>query len=286
MLIERTTVPRAAACCAAEGAEPPRAPPRPRALFGARVARSGVDRVEVERTFTVLFEVALDVAFELRFFAATITARGEATAEHGFATFDRALTATRAARVTSVDLEACERAINSARDAVQRLAVNALRDEISAALERAQNTLLDAESFALDSVDQAPNDRRSAVARSAESMLDQLRSASAPSLSIEPRAVLCTTLNKRTAKWRLSSEVGSAVIASFARSDGSRSIAPCPACGAQSAAWTLCARCVAPRCPACARRCARCRRVLCIDCAPSLRCPSCGLSAIEVIDEP
>lgn len=271
-------------CAAGEEPEPTRPPPRPRALAGSRITAAARARLLSRRRFVVAVHGTLST-FErddegtLR---CTVELDDEASRVHGgLDVFDRALSAQRAMRTSSLARAEADVAIERALDAAARWARASLRRSIDAALERAREDVSHARAFALDCVDESPSDRRARVAAAGAALVARTLDLSTPRLSLAALALLSHRTAERVASWRLSSDGRAVALESRSSFTSGPELPRCPRCEQRARAFGLCPLCADARCERCARRCVRCQRASCEGCARGDRCPHCGLSMTE-----
>jgi hypothetical protein len=248
------------------------------------VARSGAPVEGLRTTVAVLVEATIaPSARGSRWFTVTADDSTIETRE-GLESFDDwTAMAARFAREPLDEAEAARCLERAARE-VEPHARSVFAPQIDAMLARGNDALARSREFVLDAIDEAPVDHRAALATRGAAVMDATRALVAPTLVLDPRAVVIVRQKTRAARWRLSSDAGWATLETEARSGAERVLPRCDGCGRAAARWALCAGCVALRCGHCARRCARCRRAACARCAPSRRCPSCGLFAVEAVE--
>lgn len=248
------------------------------------MARAGAPVEALRTTVAVLVEASVaPSAHGSKWFTVT-AADSKIETREGLESFDAwTAMATRFAREPLDQAEAARWIERAARE-VEPQAAAAFAPLIDAMLARANDAIIRSREYVLDAIDEAPVDQRAALATRGAAVMDATRALVAPTLVLDPRALVIVRQKTRAARWRLSSEAGWATLETEARSGAERVLPQCDGCGRTAARWALCAGCVAPRCGHCARRCARCRRAACAKCAPSRRCPSCGLFAVEAVE--
>jgi hypothetical protein len=259
--------------------------PKPVAIAGARVARAGRDRIEARVTRAALIDAYVEPAITDGPIAFSVLVDGDETlVERGLAPFDHAIEIARRCERDERD-PSCAAHLAAMILAAEPHARRALADDIEAAIRHADRAVRDSAEFALDLIDEAPLERRETVAERARSLITATREEKQPSLVLVARAAITVRSVARVAQWRISNESGWARLETEARSDSMRLHARCPHCRERRASWSLCDQCVEARCGRCARRCARCRRSGCARCSPTVRCGSCGLATMELVDE-
>lgn len=265
---------------------PPKTAPSPTAIAGARIARDGRDRIEPRSLVAALVDVFVDPAPDPppTVFSVTRSLDAEPLAQRGTTPFDEALALAQRLRPSDAPLP-FEDALSRCLDAVERAARLSFAAPIERATRGAQLIVNDTIELCLDTIDEAPIDRRERLATSARSLIEATVTEWQPTLVLAARAVICTSSLARVARWRLSGDAGWAWIESESQQPGVRLFPRCPQCRERDSRWALCDRCVDARCARCARRCTRCRRTACASCATSARCWSCGFATMEVVRE-
>lgn len=262
---------------------PPRPPPRPRALLGARVARAGADRSAQRRTVFVLLEAQLLPSLERALWTAECR-EGRAELSDGAERFEETL-ARSASIASEPGASPSERPVADAVALVEAEAKARWAAWIERDVRRGFRAVEHAIAYAQSVIDEQPAAQRPLAARRARALVERTEQQVQPELRISVRAVFSLTERARIARWRLSSEAGWCWIETEQRALSPAAHARCALCDAPHPAHALCARCLDDRCARCARRCARCRRSACARCAPDHRCPHCELDAIETVDD-
>lgn len=259
--------------------------PKPVAIAGARVTRTGRDQVQERVTRTALVDAYLEPAWSVTPITfSVIVEAGETIVEQGFGPFDRALAIARRCDADMHDTASAAH-LDTMLTAVEARARHTFASAIDAAILQAKRTVRDTVEFALDLIDEAPIERRASIVERARAALAATVEEKQPKLVCVAHAMITVRSAARVARWRLSNDIGWATLVTEARSDGTRLHARCPHCGERSITWALCDQCIEARCGRCARRCTRCRRVGCVRCSPTIRCGACGLATMGLVDE-
>jgi hypothetical protein len=251
-------------------------PPRPRAVRGIRVTRETPTARVARREALFGYTLLLDGWDVEPLDATAVVSDGEVRVVAGFD-----LLAERAAmfgaRSRPWDTRAWDEALGLARPALEAYAEQTLRPVLLARERRARVNLLRAARHVQSIIDESPEERRAEAAARGRSALDAVRAYEQSIVSLVPRIALTLHTVEARACWRLFADGVAVTLAAGSRADGVTYTDPCASCGAQGERWSVCVRCVAPRCVRCARRCGRCGHRGCVRCAAGGRCARCGL---------